>query len=625
MVDERAEGEERDPANRAREALARYHDTDPTVPLGGLPMREYERALHEVSQLDPAMLAPHEAFETGWLEFEYMLAMMRGATNPATGEPYTTKNIAAAKEAFRQRMSQVTKYEFAPPELKARAKAVLLDIPYHEEIIRYGKKAPREVQHTKYLRGLQQIGRELLAEDLSADGHTYADTLAVQMLLTEYSLDTAWFLQAAPRQPWHLTAHNTEVRLPDQFLVMADEGPEEYTLIPQGILQTGFDESQDHPLLRAYIAMPAAYSIARKVTLSTEAAIQAFRRYKDVLFTLNERLFAGLSAQFKWQLAHGITPTRERAKQTAAEEAKPREMFPDALWYLTDYSEQTPLQTLIARTEALEVLRRTEGLSADEQRILGWMQLEHAVALGRNAQGDKKMLDDARARFGDVMDSFTRAFKAFNGKRMPGDALDMLLALEAHTVYRALFTSTDPYAVKRAATSYPRQLEALLADISKHRDKVKADDTQLKAFLEVVTRTTVCLLQSGATEETARHLIVPAPIRLNSPVLAAYTLDVSGRVATYDTANPVSILLAEGDSIKAKPGVVVLGRDAVMTPDNPFKLFEYLLKPAPKQKKKGGKPQTPADVRGAETDDLSVKLGDKIFDASEGVDDDIEE
>jgi hypothetical protein len=321
-------------------------------------------------------------------------------------------------------------------------------------------------------------------------------------------------------------------------------------------------------------------------------------------------------------------PASERAKQTSVEEEQSREMFAEALWYITDYnSEQTPLETLTKQAEALAVMRRTEGLMPDEQRILGWMQLEIAIITSQLANGDPAQLEAARKYFGVAMETFMRAAKAFDRAHMPGDAIDMLLALEGSAVYRALFISTDPYAVRRTITEYQQKLAELASSTQKVRSKIKADDVQFAAFMEVLVRISACLLQSAATEETARHLVVPAPVRLNSPPLRAYPIDAANKVARYDINNPVGVVLVDGDGVKAKPGQVIVGRAFLADPDKPFALFEEMARVLSsggksKGKAKGGGKQSQKAERSPATDELSIRLGDKIFDASEGVDDD---
>lgn len=639
MVDVEVEREigECDPNQNAREALARYRDTDPSVPLGGMPINEYERLRLMSAEAEAATLNPREIEELGWLHMEHGIAAFRGAIKPETEAPYTPKEITAMMEAARQAFARAAKHPEATVEDATRARWAGASIPLQEEIVnRKTHRAGISNRHLPHLRSLHQIGRHLLASgELSPEGATLAYAITTQLSLSEGVGELGWFLPAAPRQPWHVTAHNADRRLPDQFLLIAEEGPEEYTLIPPFMLQAATESESPQALLDGALQLDPGYTLRgyRKVLKGEDAV----KRYQDLMQKykgLTETLIARLNVQKEWQQEHGIMATDEIAMRTSVEESVEREIYPEALWYIAQYTDETPLEELRHNVAALETRRTAEGLYPDEQRILAWMQLEQAVRLAKVAGKDAKQLEIARNRFAAAIDTFTRAAKSFERAGELGDMVDVLVALESIPAYRALYTSTDKYAVRKAVAGYPQKVAELFGVIAQHSANIKGDDYQFETLLEVLTRAATCLLQSAASDETGRHLVLPAPNRVSSPNLTAYVIDCTERVPTYDTEQPVGIVLTAGAEIKAKPNRVQLGRERLS--DDPLALLQELAaalgvdaNPSKSAKSKKGKAKpaavAPVVTRSAAVDELSQELGDKIFDASEGLDDDVED
>jgi hypothetical protein len=320
--------------------------------------------------------------------------------------------------------------------------------------------------------------------------------------------------------------------------------------------------------------------------------------------------------------------------EVAKEEIVERGMLPAATWYLHEWDgEVTP--DFITHMRALEATRAEESLLPEEQRILGWMQLAYAQHLAVQAEGDSAQLVTAREQFKAAIDTFMRAVKGFERSQQAGDVIDALLTLEASQAYRALYTSSDKYAIKKQITAYTEKVAELFLLIRDRAAGLEAADEQMQVITASMERILLCLLQTAAEDEFERRVVVPARLNTQGDVIA-YVSESTERAVTYDVDRQVVIHIVDGNEIKAKPHQVFIGRDMLGEPEELLAMLGEIAatiipieqaQPAGKKAKGGKATRKPVRLptRSDKTNQLAEAIWYKIFDAAEGVDDDIQE
>jgi len=605
---------------RAREALRQYAATDPEIPVGGLPPRDYERWRRDLGDL--TILPPQQQLERGWLELEYAMAIMRGGIDFETEEPYDRRKINAAFSESRGIFTAISHNESADPATRMYARLAMLSVTMHQEVVagkppslmpQIHKSTPKA--YLPYLRGLHAAAAELLS---GPDPESYAQILhmiSVMAPLTAQSFRQNWYLPAAPRQPWDVTIHSADrTGRPDLMIVIDGEPTHQQHMVIDSAALRPEGETDPLAVIKKFVEVGPEYtSPSRKSTWFEGISV-----YK---------LVPMINAHLDYLGELGVRPADEIIQEESRREPPAREIFDEVTWYLTEYSAQTVRGVLEAQVTALEQHRQNEGLRPDEQRILGWMQLELAQVVALD--GD---YDAAREGFAHAMDTFLRAQRMFMRERRPGDAHDAVLAQAAAEVHRALYTSReksgalDRFALRRAIDRYIGEI----AEIFASANKIKAEGDQLAVVTHTIDRATLVLLQAAANEEL-RHIILPnSPHTSDTQDAVALHILYDSKASSYDVARPIGIKLTDGSEIAAAPGTVSVGRNAftvfgtaadllheLIALVNPGKVKAAIGKGASK-KKKG---QSPAAVRARseEVEELSEELAYAISDAYEAV------
>lgn len=552
----------------ASEALREYRGVPPEVPVGGLPARDYERWRRAT---DDVVMEPEQTLERGWLELEYAMALMRGAIDPETEEPYDSRKINTAFEAARQFFARLAKDESVPLTVRMQARIALISVNQHQEIVA-GKPRMTSARHyAQFLNGLRTAGLEMLREienepELSGLVHM----LELMALMTELTYTSGWYLPAAPRQPWDMNMHTASRALPDVAIVIDRPSTSENDVVISSEVLAGFAE-QDGPfaVMRTYLevevgfgdshgspAFPKGSGLAEKWL--------ARKRTRMSLSEIIDYLLPLINAHITRLAESGVRPAEEVIVETSRVEEPVREVHPEVLWYLTEYSPSLPYQELAAQTAALEKRRAEGGLFADEQRVLGWMQLELAAAMALDVE-ETSQLDESRERFASAIDTFVRAQRMFTRARRHGEAHDALLAQAGADVYRSFYTSRnkdggiDNYAVRRAVGRYIELVSEVFASAS----KVKVEPEQAESLSRMFDRAALILLQAVAHEDL-RHLILPTPTRTNDiQDIMAFHLVLNAKANGYDIIAPVRIRLVDGQEIEVGDHEVFVGREAL--------------------------------------------------------------
>lgn len=617
--------------DRAREALQEYAATDPEVPVGGHQVRDYERWRHETE--DVSVLSPQQQLERGWLELEYAMAIMRGAIDPETEEPFDERKINTAFEAARQFFGRLAKDESVPLPLRMQARIASLSVNQHEEIVKGKPMVKTSRYYAQFLNGLRSAAQMMLREvEHTPELGQLIHMIEIMALMTEAGYSRAWFMPAASRQPWDLTVHAVQRVAPDINVVINRPAVNEHDFVISTENLAGFVNPKDpFALMRRYLELDVEFTAPTghlSLPAHKLAAWQVQNDKKQSLFAVINHLTPSILAHMERMYILGIRPAEEIIVETAHPEEPPRDLHPEVVWYLTEYNPDLPHDGLAAQVAALEKRRSAEGLWPDEQRTLGWMQLELAIAMSLDAE-ERPELDAAREYFSVAMDTFIRAQRAFLRTHRPGDAHDALLAQAGTDVYRAFYTSrnkdgsVDNYAVRRATNRYIEQVSEAFASAN----KVKSSPEDVIVLADMVSRATLIMLQAVANEEL-RHLILPAPLRTSHDVTALHLIH-NEKVSGYDIIAPVSIIFVEGDEVTVGDHHVQVGRDALNVAGSPDVLLKELLALLGKESSKGGKPKgktkgakpkplgSAAIARSAEVSSLSEKLAYAISDAYE--------
>jgi hypothetical protein len=607
---------EREPnLHLAHEVLTVYKATDPEVPLGGLPIRDYEVIRHALAEVpDPT---PDFLYDAAWVDIEYMMAAIRGATNPDTEEPFTPKEINSTTESARSRLRAIIKDESAPAALRADARVLLASIPIHEEVARGRRIGVIGKFHVPYLTTLQEASLELLATATSDDDHTLHRMLLL-LAMSDSSYTTGWTLPAAPRQPWDATRHALTRSYPDLPISIDGESTPSIIGLPSDTLGEGlWSDPRPHAALRHYAEYPVQLKYnSTGVQIGSPTQRAKFKDELAAIEELHERIKNEINARGR---IFARRPADEVAKITSRERPVVREVSTHTIWYLTEFDGTTLDDDFIRQLEQFNRLRIESGLLPEERRVFGWMLLDHARLLATSGQAEA-----ARHQFGTAIKRLEGTVRAFEHADRLGDAFDAVLGAQAAVAYRGLYTSPDAYALRRNVQTYLNNIATVFKDAD--AAKVHADQAAILQF--AIDRAGLCLLQAAADPEL-RHLIVPASPRTSDQHDAlAYPLLYSDKASRYDLTAPVAIAFVDGNEITPGNKIVHVGREILTLPDDPRGLHAELhgliagstkstkgAKKVAVTKKKPGKAQTTAGSRSDAVRSLSEQLAYAISDA----------
>lgn len=594
--------------HRAHEVLTVYKATDPEIPLGGLPIRDYEitrRALAEVPNPSPDFL-----YDAAWVDIEYFMAASRGAINPDTEEPFAPREINSLMEGARARLRAILKNETTPPALRAEAHILLAGLPIHQEVANGRRDGLVGKFHVPYLHAIQQASLELL--DTSPEDQHTLNRMLIFLLLADSGYKSGWTLPAAPRQPWDATRHALKRTLPDLHIAIDAEDTDTIVNVPSILFSDDiWPDAAPHASLRHYAEFPVQHKYnSTIVRFRSPAARAAFDAERDGLQIVRKAVNDHVNLRV--DLLEN-KPADEIAQRTSRERAVERDICDEAVWYLTQFDGHTLDDEFLRQLEAFNRLRIESGLLADERRVFGWMVTDHArlLALGGNKEA-------ARQEFGTAIKRLEGTVNAFLQAGRKGDAFDAALATQAAGMYRGLYTSDDPYNLRRIVEAYLNGIATNFKDA----DITKASSGQLAAMQFAIDRAGLCLLQAAAEPEL-RHLIVPASLRADHHAVA-YPLLYGQKVSRYDLGSPIGITFVDGDQIVAGDKSVRVGRQILTLPDNHAELRGLIaantngakgVKKTSVTRGKGGKATPSTGAQLGIVHELSTQLAYAISDA----------
>lgn len=620
MTEPEADVEFRERQYNAYEALADYHALDPTIPVGGLPPREYDRIRRECAE---ATLTPQQAYDLAWVDLEYAMAIGRSDINYATEEPYSPKEVAGAFDSARRLFKQVADNEAGSRLLRAQARTAQASVDQHKEIVTGKPRLVSPKPYLPYLNTIRTVAQEFIDQpDLTDEERDFTQALTVQATLTEYAYQRGWYLPAPSRQPWDMTAYQANRSWHDVHIYIGGQSNDDDIVmrLDPRLFNEWVDTYKDQFAgMRAYLDHLPGLQLTGKPQFtkgSGEAARYDARiaKHRQALGVANV-VIAAIN-DFRGELfERGVIVPAERVKELTKEVPNERDISDYAMWYLTEYDGSTLDAVFTRNLEGLNKLRQNEDLLPDERAVLSWMLLDHARMLALDAGKDRTRLDEARLRFGTAITSFQSTKKMFARLRRPGQVYDAGLAAEAAEVQRGLFTSTDPYALRRIIADYHKNAAGLFVGVK----DIKGDADQVAALRYSLDRATLSLLPAAADPEL-RHLLLPTSPRLNHrQVGVAFPAIYDARVSGYDLASQIEVQIVDGDDIVAGTGRVEIGRNILVLSGDPLALLRQLSAYlSVEAKAKGGanqKGKTTTGSRSEHVRELSERLAFAISDA----------
>ncbi len=639
----------------AGDVLTRYRQFDPGVAVGEMPLGDCLQMQLDLQQVcaDPAELTPRDRHTYGWLALETSLALA-ASNDPATGKPFTPKEVREASDHSRGVFRSIIRDENATPAERAYARIAHASVAaYHETRTRGGVRVESKT-YTPYTNALHTAAKEMLeVENPDSQELELINSLAVTAVMAEHTVKTAYFLPASPRQPWHINGINR--RGGRRYAIFVDDDAVSGMINISPSLLAHERLEGDSPAL----AVLAAYSGLRPgfgaVTSKRPSPQQ------KALEEICDRILPLLGEQSR-ALAEVATAAGSTVVAAAAE--KPSVTRPEIAWYKA----QSPgdLRNIVETTFLINLRNleqaATDGeLSAPELHALSWMRIDYGRILAASAEGKQSEADAARTQAGRVSQYDSprhlaaaeaaeqerdRLFEASRGQfdsaleslndvltaigynperrltlQNSGDACEILLDIAAIPVYKALFAPVEGEQADSAVNSYLRQVTHLAPTVrdAMQRTQGKQED-QYESALTSAVRASLILLLTGASDESARHLVLPTGIRGGGAGAArgeahavVFPLDMTSD-SGYDTAHPATVNFVSGNQLTHERQHIMIGMRHLY-PGGPAKFIIPTLTQLARvvrSYKLGTKRQS----HGAVTDGLALRISDAVADAT---------
>lgn len=605
--------------------LPGYNSISPDVPVGGLTVAQY-REINEQAG-DRNSMPPEMLYECAWLDLETTLAMMRESA-PDITKAAQQKIINRQAEGVRVSFRSIARNSQLTAALRARAGMSLAGIDTYLAMGRGSVGYDSKIT-AGFATGVQRAATPLFESDeaVTLDDDRLARIMALAGIMAEFFAEQSWTTPAAPRQPWDINCTSrfsgNTVRIS-----MTELTDEPVLFIPSSLLDT--------PLWDSGLLMMATY-----------AQHQPRRRGSPHAGTPVDYALLGVSEHIRLKIkGHQEKQTAAAAEAQSDDQEQSSEPRTEIAWYLGQSACDfvTPDYAGLQRqTVRLEKDHQAGRLSPQEMHVLGWMQLDHAIGTASKAWEELMKKDTAPAEKQSgyefrasqyIMQAKTRFQAALNtmlaaAQEMrnddPANYADAVLGAAAIPLYQELYTDPDQQQLPSAINRYLRQVAALYTDIRNALQRFRNDPELMDALEDAATRTCLCLLVTGAAEETSRHLVLTkTPRRGNVENLDAIAVPLNYINGKYETQNAVGIRFTDGSKIM--PGFRFL--------DIGYKLLEINGKPMPLLAElaaavRGGQKRSSASSKGGhkkskvpkqrspQIDELSTKISDGIIDAAE--------
>lgn len=620
------------------EGLVAYRQINTAIPIGGISTAQ----CIELRGVSDDTSSPMIAYDRAWLGIELSIALGK-TPDPETGKARALSVIDKPAQASREEFRAIASDEAVPPLLRAQARVASASIGLYRDATTTHRMSIVSKHFIPYLRTLQTTGRDMLTNfGGSADEERFLHSLTILALLSEYTVGDSFILPASPRQPWDINRYNT-YNSEGNWIAIGDKA------LPDGVV--GVD-----PILLEHRAwrLPsqpenrfgtlAVYSGYR----AGFASRQRTQKHPDSTQVGLQRIIDRMLDYFNHLPPNSVSiqpnPPAEQLPEPVNRTSTER------AWYTAQSShdiDSLPISQLRLNIASLgESLEQTDNaLDPSERYVLAWMHLDYAWLLAKNAQKKKQeaeqerrtasrvsrsdapahhqsaartdaeataLLTDAAVHFDTAETTFTTTADMLQ-RRRPGDALEALLGKDAAAVYKALLAETDPVARDKAVSKYAQRMAALDPKLREAAASAKKDKAQLESLQAVALHISTCLLVTASTDEIARHMVLPAPLRAGSTRgkidAVVFPLDASDN--SYETEHPVYVSLKPNSQITTDGRFIEIGSHLLMHKGNPFDFLKNLARVtrATKHQQKARRSRGPA------VDDLTLRISDAIEDA----------
>lgn len=595
----------------ARRALEVYGKIDASLQIGNIPRAQTADLL---SMCDAAeLLSPDERLQHAWLQLEHLLATHADA-HAGNAD---TKDINIARQHARSGFSRLARDTALPARVRAQSMVAAASVPLHENAYLRGGYGGKHLVNNNYahMEALQDAAK-LMLDGFDEDDTQYMNELSAAILFAECAVDNAWFLPAAPRQPWALTAVSHNPVRPGLHIAISEEKRTDILTISPHLLGHGEWKDAANPafdILEAYAQFrPGFYTKAVRAQRKHWPQMNQIRDFMDVIAArVYEKLnsFTGDTAP-DFGLVGRIKKPAEAAA-TTQETSVDDSLSPDLEWYSNQNATATVADMGVdAFTERLERLQADETLPYRERHGLAWMQRDYAQHLFETETTPD--MERINALLDAAVANCIQAVEGYKEAKLPGNTCDAIFDTEAFVVYKALLNG-DPKEVKSAVDTYCRRIANLYMFIRDNHKETKGNREQILTLTVCMERITFALLLTAATdEEIDHHLALPGRPRAAEPGAHIDMLVHTANLALdsgYSPTNPVAVKFTNGHEMSFSPGRATIGRELVTPTKDRIARLKKLS--AISRDKKGKEKRTP------ELDNVCAELAMLIVDADE--------
>jgi hypothetical protein len=640
------------------DALAQYRQLDPVLAVGSIPIAQCLKLAETCG--DPGELPPNARYDWAWLALETSLAMT-GSTDPSSGTNFLPKQVREATERARLGFRSVVRDPDASLVTGLRAQIALASVPLHHEALIRSRATLASPHFKPYATTLYGAAGSLarLSEALPEEAELAGIVTAIGVG-TEIATEHAYFLLAPPRQPWHINGISRRGGSGSR-IVVGGELASDLTVIRPEVLTTPQLQASDEqfPTLAAFARQKIGFGTRWNGTLMPGLKPVSQKRPSAVeleLLKVGEQMIAALNEQKNKGVAIIISAgALALAAPEAGEAPADTDHRSEISWYHSqpaDDAQALPRKNFLTHLEGLTNAAESGELNPRELRSLAWMQVDNGRALAKLAAAEAsaaarersqivraspargvehrraaerhearhaELLAETNAQFDAAGESLQTALARTNPEHA-GDAFEIRLDAEAIPVYKALFAASAPEKLQGTVDAYLNRIANLAPQLRDAVKQVRRNNEQLDSVMATSARAALVLLLTGATDETARHLVMPtsprAGGRRGKADMLVFPIDYSTDDADhgYDTTNSITLnLVSNGDDVKFAGQHIDLGKRKLAKANSA--IIPLMLRLASVVRTfKGGRNKRQS--HGETMNTLALELSDAIADAA---------
>jgi|GEM_PF-2188963 len=617
--------------------LPEYQAIDPLVHVGQVPLAYCVQVQESASEHQ----GPEARLDSAWVSLETSLAMTR-ELNPQTEEPFTRKELAAAKQDAQVGFRTILRDEELPLVTRVSAGVGLASVNMQHEMATRHPFQPGNMSFVYYLQGLQKASQLLLQKGEYTPEEDHALRVITSIaLLTEYAEKNAWFLPASTRQFWDINAINRKHQKLARLAIVdeADSVPKWVVAMPPTITGDHLwanegDPTEPHNTLKVYNTLEPGFG---RISLRTRKPIRGFDAIASSYLTLMN--------DHEYEAPSPVIPEMAGSIDVSDKQR------PELAWYLAQSSgdfRDLSATTLRSQLLNLEDAYTKGELTYFEQHTMGWMQFDYGRILiqqmhkkraeaqaawtrerqvsrydappfaeaAQKAEAEADTLMHAAAAYFDSAEAVLTNAADTAAKTHLGESFEMHLNAQAMAVYKVLYTEAGPEAIDNAVTAYARRLITLYEPMRLAERKLGRNPNQREALQVTALKAGISLLILHSSDEMARDLALPAPPRAGGKQgeIDLVVFPFNSIEGGYDVDSPVNMQLQSGAEISYKKGHVDIGINRLIRNADRLAFHARLVAAArATAKTKGNKKR----LRSEALDEITYEITNAIADAAE--------